>query len=86
MISLSEVSPFVPSVRRRAASSLGAALILALTPKCPLCVAAYLVSLGVSARAARSAAPWVQPLAWLLMLSALAALATSLRAFSAARR
>lgn len=64
---------------RRAASSAGATLGLLLLPKCPLCVAAYLASVGVGVQAAHSAAPFVRPLAWLLLLAALSALALGLR-------
>ncbi|HVY28732.1 MAG TPA: hypothetical protein VHB79_19385 [Polyangiaceae bacterium] len=63
---------------RRATSSIFAMLGLLLMPKCPLCVAAYLVSLGVGVEAAHSAAPFVRPLAWLLVLAALAALGLGL--------
>lgn len=78
----SEATPARSLPWRRSASAIGAALLLALTPKCPLCVAAYLVSLGVGARAAHSAAPFIQPLAWSLMLVALGALALGLRSVS----
>jgi len=63
---------------RRAASSAGAVLGLALLPKCPLCVAAYLIGLGASAGAAYSAAPFIRPAAWLLALALLTALAAGL--------
>jgi hypothetical protein len=67
-------APELRPVWRRATSSVFATLGVLALPKCPLCVAAYLVSLGVGAEAAHSAAPFVRPLAWLLMLAALAAL------------
>ena len=67
-----------PTLLRRAASSAGATLGLLLLPKCPLCVAAYLVSLGVGVEAAHDAAPLVRPLAWLLVLGALSALGLAL--------
>jgi hypothetical protein len=67
-----------PLLRRRAVSSLGATLALLLVPKCPLCVAAYLASLGIGAEAATSAAPLVRPLAWLLMALAVSALGIGL--------
>jgi hypothetical protein len=64
---------------RRATSSLFATLGLLLLPKCPLCIAAYLVTLGVGAEAAHDAAPFVRPLAWAMMSVALVALALGLR-------
>jgi hypothetical protein len=54
-----------PELGVRAASSVGAALALLLVPKCPLCVAAYLGALGVSASVVPIAAPLVRPVAWL---------------------
>jgi hypothetical protein len=65
-------------VRHRATSSAAATLALLLLPKCPLCVAAYLVSLGVGVEAASSAAPFIRPLAWVLVLGAFAGLAAAL--------
>jgi len=62
----------------RAASSVCAGLGLVLLPKCPLCVAAYLIGLGVSAGAAHGAAPFIRPIAWLLALAASSALAAGL--------
>src|SRR5258708_4079673 len=55
----------VPKAARtlRAAAS---ALMLLLLPKCPLCVGAYLMGLGISASVASSAAPFVRPVAFLL--------------------
>ena len=70
---------------RRMASSIGAALGLVLLPKCPLCIAAYLVSFGVGAGAAHAAAPFIRPAAWVLMGVATLALVMSLRRFIAAR-
>jgi hypothetical protein len=52
---------------RRVASPIGAALGLVFLPKCPLCIAAYLVSFGIGAGAAHAAAPFIRPAAWLLM-------------------
>src|SRR5262245_6067129 len=52
------------------AAALGSALVAVLVPKCPLCVAAYLVLLGVSAGAASLAAPLLFPAA--IALAALA--------------
>jgi hypothetical protein len=43
------------------ASPLGSAILLALAPKCPLCVAAYLASIGFSAGAAVCLAPLLRP-------------------------
>jgi hypothetical protein len=63
---------------RGAVSSVGAVLALALLPKCPLCVAAYLVGLGVSVSAAQSAAPFVRPAAWALAIVASLALAAGI--------
>ncbi len=57
-----------------AASSLGAALGLIFLPKCPLCIAAYLASFGLSAGVTAIAAPLVRPLAVTLLLMALAVL------------
>lgn len=72
---------------RRGLSSALATLGLLLLPKCPLCVAAYLVSLGAGAEAAHDAAPWVRPFAWLLVLGALCAFGFALwRARRASRR
>lgn len=68
-----------PRLWRRGASSLLATLGLLLLPKCPLCVAAYLVSLGVGVEAAQSAAPFVRPLAWVLAFTAVLALALGAR-------
>jgi hypothetical protein len=64
---------------RPAISSIFATTGLLLLPKCPLCVAAYLVSLGLGLEAARDAAPFVRPVAWALVLLAVAALVLSLR-------
>ena len=56
------------------ASSLGSTVLLALAPKCPLCVAAALSSLGVGAAAASFLGPLVRPLAIAFVLVAAAAL------------
>jgi hypothetical protein len=58
----------------RAASSLGALVSLVFVPKCPLCVAAYLMSLGAGAGAAAWAAPLIRPLALALGVTAFTAL------------
>ena len=64
-----------PELMGPAASSFGAALVALLVPKCPLCVAAYLASFGLSAAAARGAAAFVRPFALALAGLAFAALA-----------
>lgn len=58
----------------RAGRAIAAALGLVLLPKCPLCIAAYLVSFGVGTSAAALAAPLIRPLAMLLAGTALLAL------------
>lgn len=63
-----------PGLRRPLLSSLGAALGLVLLPKCPLCVAAYLVSLGAGAELARRAAMIVRPLVGVALALAVVAL------------
>ena len=57
----------------RAATSVGAALLAVLAPKCPMCVAAYLAGLGLGAGASHSAAPFVRPVA--LLVASVAGLA-----------
>jgi hypothetical protein len=57
----------------RAGRAIAATLGVVLLPKCPLCVAAYLVSFGLSASAAACLAPLIRPLA--LTLATLACLA-----------
>src|SRR5688572_4110230 len=64
-----------PELLGRAASSVGAALLAVLVPKCPLCVAAYLTSLGLGAAASHSAAPFVRPAAFMLAAVSLIVLA-----------
>lgn len=59
----------------RAGRTLAATLGLILLPKCPLCVAAYLVGLGLSSGAAAFAAPLVRPLAWVFVVATCAGLA-----------
>ncbi|MES1184283.1 MAG: hypothetical protein ABUL60_10735 [Myxococcales bacterium] len=61
----------------RAGRAIAAALGLVLLPKCPLCIAAYLVSFGVGTGAAALAAPLIRPLAMLLAGTALLALLAS---------
>jgi len=51
------------TLRRPLLSWLGAVLGFALLPKCPLCIAGYLVSLGIGAELAHRAAGVVRPLA-----------------------
>ncbi len=55
------------------ATTLGASLLVALLPKCPLCIAAYLTALGIGAGAAAAAAPWLRPAAIAIALIALIA-------------
>ena len=64
-------------VARRAFTSVMAALGVALVPKCPLCVAAYLASVGVSVSAAAAVAPWLRPIVLALSLRALISLAVA---------
>ena len=64
-----------PELLGRAASSFGAGLVALLVPKCPLCVAAYLASVGLSAGASHGAAPFVRPVAFTVAGLALLALA-----------
>ena len=60
-------TPRAPEVDDRASralglvSPLGSAILLVLAPKCPLCVAAYLASIGVGAGAAACLAPLLRP-------------------------
>ena len=53
---------------RTARWMLGPGLVLALAPKCPLCLAAYLSAAGVSAGAAAAVAPWLRPVAIALLV------------------
>jgi hypothetical protein len=46
-----------------AISSLGSAACLALLPKCPMCVAAFLAAAGLGAESASAIAPFVRPFA-----------------------
>jgi hypothetical protein len=69
-----ERKPLEPGHARRAASTLGALLSLVLLPKCPLCIAAYLTSLGFGVSASAFAAPLVRPLAAALAATAFVAL------------
>lgn len=65
--------------RRRLQASLlvfGQALLYALMPKCPLCVAAALSICGLSAS---TLAPWMRPLVLLLGAASLFLLARSFR-------
>jgi hypothetical protein len=58
---------------RRAATSLAGLIVLALLPKCPFCVAAYLTALGLSASIAALLAPLLRPAAALVLVAALLA-------------
>jgi hypothetical protein len=57
---------------RRALASASALLLAALIPKCPLCLAAALSTLGLGATVGSTLAPWLRPVA--LGLSVLAVL------------
>jgi hypothetical protein len=57
------------------ATSLGTLVVAALVPKCPLCVAALLSSVGVGATVAAQLAPVVRPLGFTLAIAALVAAA-----------
>ncbi len=67
-------------------TSLASTVLLALVPKCPLCVAAVLSSLGLGAAAASFLGPLLRPFAILLVLVAIAALAMGERRRFRARR
>ena len=56
-----------PRVARTARWMLGPGLLLALAPKCPLCLAAYLSVFGVGAGTAAAVAPWLRPIAITLL-------------------
>jgi uncharacterized membrane protein YjjB (DUF3815 family) len=60
--------------RRTIASSIVAAIGFVLLPKCPLCIAAYLVSLGLGAEAASGAAPMIRPIVSVALAASLIAL------------
>ena len=65
-------------------SPLGSTLLLLLAPKCPLCVTAYLASVGLSAGAALYLAPLLRPA--LVVFAALGVLAFLWRATQHMRR
>lgn len=50
----------------RASTSVASWLLVALLPKCPLCVAAALSAVGVSASLGALLAPLLRPVAWAL--------------------
>jgi predicted lysophospholipase L1 biosynthesis ABC-type transport system permease subunit len=56
----------------RASASLGAIVLAALIPKCPLCVAAWLSALGLGASLGALVAPIVRPLGFALATLAIA--------------
>ncbi len=60
---------------RRMATSLVGLLAVAVVPKCPVCITAWLVTLGLGAGAAQASAPFVRPAAWVVMSTAILALA-----------
>jgi hypothetical protein len=64
----------------------GSTVLVALAPKCPLCVAAVLSSLGLGAAAASLLGPLVRPLAIAFALGAVAALVAGERRRLHARR
>lgn len=68
------------------ATTLGSLVLTALLPKCPLCVAAVLSALGVGAAASTAVAPFVRPLAYALMLLAVANLAWTVQRIYARRK
>jgi membrane protein implicated in regulation of membrane protease activity len=58
-------------VARRAGWSVLSGLVLALAPKCPLCLAAYLSVFGVGAGVAAATAPWLRPVTTVVLALAL---------------
>lgn len=64
----------LPTRARRVGTSLLAALVVALVPKCPLCIAAYLTGLGLSVSAAVLVAPLLFPAAVVLSVAVLVTL------------
>lgn len=70
----------------RIATPLGSTALLALVPKCPLCVAAVLSSLGLGAAAASFVGPLLRPFAIAFALVAVVALAAGERRRIRARR
>ena len=50
------------------ALTLALGVALALVPKCPMCIAAYLSVFGLGMAAAAALAPWCLPLALLLIV------------------
>lgn len=58
---------------RRTSATATTTLGVVLMPKCPLCVAAYLASIGASPGTAAALAPWARPAAWLLLALSLVA-------------
>jgi hypothetical protein len=63
---------------------IGPGLVLALAPKCPLCLAAYLSVFGVGTGVAAAVAPWLRPVAIALLV--VIAIATAVVWVRAARR
>jgi hypothetical protein len=59
--------------------AIGQMLLLAILPKCPLCIAAALSACGLSAGIASALAPWLRPLALPLLAASLLLLTRSLR-------
>jgi hypothetical protein len=59
----------------RLGRSVAAALGLVLLPKCPLCIAAYLVGFGLSSSVATCAAPFIRPAAWVFVAATSAGVA-----------
>jgi hypothetical protein len=70
----------------RVVTSVGSTALLALAPKCPLCVAAVLSSLGLGAAAASFLGPLVRPFSIAFVLVAVAALVAGERRRLHARR
>ena len=67
-------------------SPVGSAILFALAPKCPLCVAAYLASIGLGAGAAACLAPLLRPALVVFAAAGVLALLWSVSLWRARRR